>query len=106
MREAAHSVCAIADRLRAAGGFGHLLFLPLFSESLPRSTLTSISIPFVQDNPSTITDLLLRYAPEEDLTDARRLAIRVVHLNMASIHTSCVLRFPVSPLPLLSRDLL
>ncbi|KAJ7727345.1 cytochrome P450 [Mycena olivaceomarginata] len=43
-----------------------------------------------QDNPSTITDLLLRYAPEEDLTDARRLAIRVVHLNMASIHTSSI----------------
>ncbi|KAJ7026338.1 hypothetical protein C8F04DRAFT_1125453 [Mycena alexandri] len=45
-----------------------------------------------QDNPSTITDLLLRYAPEEDLNDAKRLAIRVVHLNMASIHTSSVFR--------------
>ncbi|KAJ6585923.1 cytochrome P450 [Mycena capillaripes] len=43
-----------------------------------------------QDNPSTITDLLLRYAPEEDVLDARRLAIRVVHLNMASIHTSSI----------------
>ncbi|KAJ7112121.1 cytochrome P450 [Mycena epipterygia] len=43
-----------------------------------------------QDNPSTITDLLLRYAPEEDLNDAKRLAIRVVHLNMASIHTSSI----------------
>ncbi|KAJ6468009.1 cytochrome P450 [Mycena vitilis] len=43
-----------------------------------------------QDNPSTITDLLLRYAPESDLNDARRLAIRVVHLNMASIHTTSI----------------
>ncbi|KAJ7328341.1 cytochrome P450 [Mycena albidolilacea] len=65
------------------------LLLPLFTESLP-ATLTSIVIPFVQDNPSTITDLLLRYAPEEDLTEARRLAIRAVHLNMASIHTSSI----------------
>ncbi|KAJ7836200.1 cytochrome P450 [Mycena leptocephala] len=44
----------------------------------------------VQDHPSTITDLLLRYAPEEDIHSARRLAIRVVHLNMASIHTSSI----------------
>ncbi|KAF7328279.1 Ent-kaurene oxidase [Mycena venus] len=43
-----------------------------------------------QDNPSTITDLLLRYAPEEDVIDVRRLATRVVHLNMASIHTSSI----------------
>ncbi|KAJ7737958.1 cytochrome P450 [Mycena metata] len=43
-----------------------------------------------QDNPSTITDLLLRYAPKEDINDAKRLAIRVVHLNMASIHTSSI----------------
>ncbi|KAJ7123770.1 cytochrome P450 [Mycena epipterygia] len=41
-----------------------------------------------QDNPSTITDLLLRYAPEEDLKDVAKLAVRVVHLNMAAIHTS------------------
>ncbi|KAJ7658499.1 cytochrome P450 [Mycena rosella] len=41
-----------------------------------------------QDNPSTITDLLLRYAPEEDLLDVPKLAVRVVHLNMAAIHTS------------------
>ncbi|KAJ6625979.1 cytochrome P450 [Mycena sp. CBHHK59/15] len=41
-----------------------------------------------QDNPSTITDLLLRYAPEEDLKDVPKLAVRVVHLNMAAIHTS------------------
>ncbi|KAJ7271125.1 cytochrome P450 [Mycena rebaudengoi] len=41
-----------------------------------------------KDNPSTITDLLLRYAPEEDLNDVAKLAVRVVHLNMASIHTS------------------
>ncbi|KAF8202596.1 cytochrome P450 [Mycena galopus ATCC 62051] len=40
------------------------------------------------DNPSTITDLLLRYAPEEDIKDVTKLAVRVVHLNMASIHTS------------------
>ncbi|KAJ7092474.1 cytochrome P450 [Mycena belliarum] len=48
-------------------------------------------LPFshhVQDNPSTITDLLLRYAPEEDLKDVPKLAVRVVHLNMAAIHTS------------------
>ncbi|KAJ7092456.1 cytochrome P450 [Mycena belliarum] len=48
-------------------------------------------LPFshhVQDNPSTITDLLLRYAPEEDLKDVQKLAVRVVHLNMAAIHTS------------------
>ncbi|KAJ7442452.1 cytochrome P450 [Mycena latifolia] len=44
-----------------------------------------------QDNPSIITDLLLRYAPEEDLNDVRRLAVRVVFLNMASIHTTFVL---------------
>ncbi|KAJ7454983.1 cytochrome P450 [Mycena galericulata] len=41
-----------------------------------------------QDNPSTITDLLLRYAPEEDIKDVKKLAVRVVHLNMASTHTS------------------
>ncbi|KAJ6578774.1 cytochrome P450 [Mycena vulgaris] len=41
-----------------------------------------------QDNPSTITDLLLRYAPEEDLGRPDKLAVRVVHLNMAAIHTS------------------
>ncbi|KAJ7815803.1 cytochrome P450 [Mycena olivaceomarginata] len=41
-----------------------------------------------QDNPSTITDLLLRYAPEEDIKDVAKLAVRVVHLNMAAIHTS------------------
>ncbi|KAJ7648219.1 cytochrome P450, partial [Mycena polygramma] len=44
----------------------------------------------IQDNPSTITDLLLRYAPESDLNDPSRLAIRVVHLNMASIHTTSI----------------
>ncbi|KAF7343001.1 hypothetical protein MVEN_01730200 [Mycena venus] len=37
-----------------------------------------------QDNPSTITDLLLRYAPEEDIKDVAKLAVRVVHLNMAA----------------------
>ncbi|KAJ7666786.1 cytochrome P450 [Mycena polygramma] len=41
-----------------------------------------------QDNPSTITDLLLRYAPEEDIKDVPKLAVRVVHLNMAATHTS------------------
>ncbi|KAJ7042979.1 cytochrome P450 [Mycena alexandri] len=41
-----------------------------------------------QDNPSTITDLLLRYAPPEDLKEVAKLAARVVHLNMAAIHTS------------------
>ncbi|KAJ7730245.1 cytochrome P450 [Mycena maculata] len=40
------------------------------------------------DNPNTITDLLLRYAPEEDIKDVTKLAVRVVHLNMAAIHTS------------------
>ncbi|KAJ7472841.1 cytochrome P450 [Mycena latifolia] len=43
-----------------------------------------------QDNPSTITDLLLRYAPEEDFNDVRRLAVRVVFLNMAAIHTTSI----------------
>ncbi|KAJ6545084.1 cytochrome P450 [Mycena vulgaris] len=43
-----------------------------------------------QDNPSTITDLLLRYAPEEDIQDSTRLAVRVVFLNMASVHTTSI----------------
>ncbi|KAJ6528398.1 cytochrome P450 [Mycena sp. CBHHK59/15] len=44
----------------------------------------------IKDNPSTITDLLLRYAPEEDINDVQRLAVRVVFLNMASIHTTSI----------------
>ncbi|KIJ52716.1 hypothetical protein M422DRAFT_156013 [Sphaerobolus stellatus SS14] len=44
----------------------------------------------VQDNPETITDLLLRYAPEEHINSPEKLAVRVVHLNMASIHTSAI----------------
>ncbi|KAF5366226.1 hypothetical protein D9758_005803 [Tetrapyrgos nigripes] len=43
-----------------------------------------------QDNPQVITDLLLRYAPEEDLDQPEKLTVRVVHLNMASIHTSSI----------------
>ncbi|KAF7297356.1 hypothetical protein MIND_00969100 [Mycena indigotica] len=41
-----------------------------------------------QDNPSTIVDLLLRYAPEEEIKNLPMLAARVVHLNMAATHTS------------------
>ncbi|KAJ7203631.1 cytochrome P450, partial [Mycena pura] len=43
-----------------------------------------------QDNPGTIVDLLLRYAPAADLADSARLSVRVVHLNMAAIHTSAI----------------
>ncbi|THU95306.1 cytochrome P450 [Dendrothele bispora CBS 962.96] len=43
-----------------------------------------------QDNPQVITDLLLRYAPEEDINQPEKLTVRVVHLNMASIHTSSI----------------
>ncbi|CAK5271239.1 unnamed protein product [Mycena citricolor] len=44
-----------------------------------------------QENPGTITDLLLRYAPEENIADVKKLAARVIHLNMAATHTSYAL---------------
>ncbi|CAL1703343.1 unnamed protein product [Somion occarium] len=43
-----------------------------------------------QDNPQTITDILLKFTPEEDIVNPERLAVRVAHLNMASIHTSAI----------------
>ncbi|KAH8824883.1 cytochrome P450 [Flagelloscypha sp. PMI_526] len=43
-----------------------------------------------KDDPQTITDLLLRFAPEEELLQPERLTVRVAHLNMASIHTSAI----------------
>ncbi|CAK5271237.1 unnamed protein product [Mycena citricolor] len=51
-----------------------------------------------QDNPGTITHLLLRYAPEEDIADVKKLAARVINLNMAATHTSYAL-VPLTGIP-------
>jgi len=43
-----------------------------------------------QDNPQTITDILMRFTPEEDIMIPEKVAVRVAHLNMASIHTTAI----------------
>ncbi|CAK5276929.1 unnamed protein product [Mycena citricolor] len=79
-------------------------------------------MPYVQqrvvdsgkEDPATVLDLLLKHAPESELSDLRTLALRVTHLNMAAIHTSSIFlthslfeiaRLPAPQLALLRQEM-